>query len=42
MMIPIIHLLDRGLVEHLPISLGHLRPLVHGRALLVVLGLVKL
>jgi len=41
MMICVIHLLDRSLVEHLPISQGLRRPLVHGWALLV-LGLVEL
>jgi len=41
MMICVIHLLDRSLVEHLPVSQGLRRPLVHGRALLV-LGLVEL
>ena len=42
MMILVIHLLDSSLVECLPISHGLLRPLVHGRAMLLVLGLVKL
>jgi len=41
MMICVIHLLDRSLVEHLPISQSLGRPLIHGRALLV-LGLVEL
>ena len=42
MMILVIHLLDSSLVECLPISHSLLRPLVHGRAMLLVLGLVKL
>jgi len=42
MMILVIHLLDCSLVECLPISLGLLRPLVQGWALVLVLGLVKL
>ena len=41
MMICVIHLLDRSLVEHLPVSQGLRRPLVHWRTLLI-LGLVEL
>jgi hypothetical protein len=40
-MICVIHLLDRSLVEHLPVSQGFRRPLVHWRTLLI-LGLVEL